>query len=118
MCGFIFAYAQSRDGLPDNAKLDRMDAVLAHRGPDASGAARFGRAAMRHRRLAIVGLGGGRQPHCTADGRVWLVFNGEIYNFREIRTELESAGHALATESDTEVLFRPISCGASAVSSA
>ena len=105
MCGFIFAYAQSRDGLPDNAKLDRMDAVLAHRGPDASGAARFGRAAMRHRRLAIVGLGGGRQPACTADGRVWLVFNGEIYNFREIRAQLETAGHALATESDTEVLL-------------
>jgi asparagine synthase (glutamine-hydrolysing) len=105
VCGFILAYAQTRNGLPDNAQLDRMDAVLAHRGPDASGAARFGRAAMRHRRLAIVGLGGGRQPACTADGRVWLVFNGEIYNFREIRAELKDAGYALETESDTEVLL-------------
>ena len=105
MCGFIFAYAQSGNALPDNAKLDRMDAVLAHRGPDASGAARFGRAAMRHRRLAIVGLGGGQQPACTADGRVWLVFNGEIYNFREIRAELRDLGSALDTESDTEVLL-------------
>jgi len=105
MCGFVFAYALSRDGLPDDARLDRMNAVLAHRGPDASGAARYDRAAMRHRRLAIVALGAGSQPASSADGRVWLVFNGEIYNFREIRAELRAAGHPLDTDSDTEVLL-------------
>src|SRR5215471_14386858 len=106
MCGFVFAYALSRDGLPDDARLDRMNAALAHRGPDASGAARSDRAAMRHRRLAIVALDAGAQPACSRDGLVWLVFNGEIYNFREIRNELRAAGHLVDTDSDTEVLLQ------------
>ena len=60
---------------------------------------------MAHRRLAIIDITGGQQPMCTPDGQVWIVFNGEIYNFRSVRDELAAAGHALNTSSDTEVLL-------------
>jgi asparagine synthase (glutamine-hydrolysing) len=105
MCGFVFAYCASGSDLPDRALLGRMDAALRHRGPDAHGESRTARAAMRHRRLAIIDLAGGRQPMSSADGQVWIVFNGEIYNFREVQAELAAAGHAVETDSDTEVLL-------------
>jgi asparagine synthase (glutamine-hydrolysing) len=60
---------------------------------------------MGHRRLAIIDLTGGQQPMCTPDGKVWIVFNGEIYNFHAVRDELAAAGHPLNTHSDTEVLL-------------
>lgn len=106
MCGFVFAYAKTTDQLPDQRCLDRMDAALAHRGPDQHAQARCDRVAMAHRRLAIIDLDGGRQPMCSPDGRVWLVFNGEIYNFRAVCDELAAAGHPLDTDSDTEVLLQ------------
>src|SRR5712691_5756260 len=105
MCGFVLAYAQTSDRLPDQALLDRMDATLRHRGPDGHGQTRCDRAVMGHRRLAIIDITGGRQPMCTPDGKVLIVFNGEIYNFRTIRDELAAAGHPLCTNSDTEVLL-------------
>jgi asparagine synthase (glutamine-hydrolysing) len=106
MCGFVFAYSQSAHGLPDRALLDRMDAAIRHRGPDARGEQHTARAAMRHRRLAIIDLAGGRQPMSSADGAVWIVFNGEIYNFREVQKALAAAGHPVQTDSDTEVLLQ------------
>src|SRR5260370_14697002 len=60
---------------------------------------------MGHRRLAIIDITGGQQPMCTPDGEVWIVFNGEIYNFHSVRDELAAAGHPLNTSSDTEVLL-------------
>ncbi len=84
MCGFVLAYAQTRDRLPDQALLDRMDTAIGHRGPDEHGQKRCDRAVMGHRRLAIIDLAGGQQPMCTSDGQVWIVFNGEIYNFRAV----------------------------------
>jgi len=105
MCGFVLAYSQTGDRLPDQTLLGRMDIVLRHRGPDEHGQHRSDRAAMGHRRLAIIDITGGQQPMCTPDGQVWIVFNGEIYNFRSIRDELAAAGHALNTSSDTEVLL-------------
>jgi len=105
MCGFVLAYSQTGDRLPDQALLGRMDSVLRHRGPDEHGQHRSDRAAMAHRRLAIIDITGGQQPMCTPDGQVWIVFNGEIYNFRSVRDELAAAGHALNTSSDTEVLL-------------
>jgi asparagine synthase (glutamine-hydrolysing) len=105
MCGFVFAYAQTSDRLPDKTLLDRMDTAIRHRGPDEHGQKRFDRAVMGHRRLAIIDITGGRQPMCTPDGRVCIVFNGEIYNFRAIRDELAAAGHPLSTNCDTEVLL-------------
>ena len=106
MCGFVLAYARHGGApLPDNGCVERMAATIVHRGPDQHGAAAGERVAMAHRRLAIIDLKGGRQPMCTSDGRLWLVFNGEIYNFRAVRAELEAAGHPLDTDSDTEVLL-------------
>ena len=105
MCGFVLAYAQTSDRLPDQTLLDRMDTAIRHRGPDGHGQTRCDRAVMGHRRLAIIDITGGRQPMCTPDGKVLIVFNGEIYNFRAIRDELAAAGHPLNTSSDTEVLL-------------
>src|SRR5258706_6565682 len=105
MCGFVLAYARTGDRLPDRALLSRMDTTIRHRGPDGHGQKRLERAVMGHRRLAIIDLSGGQQPMCTPDGKVWIVFNGEIYNFHAVRDELAAAGHPLNTHSDTEVLL-------------
>lgn len=80
---------------------------LAHRGPDDSGSEFFegGRIALGHRRLSFLDLSvHGHQPLSNEDGKVWVVFNGEIYNFLELRGELTRAGHVFTTGTDTEVL--------------
>jgi len=91
--------------LPDQTLLDRMDTAIHHRGPDEHGQKRCDRAVMGHRRLAVIDLASGQQPMCTSDGQVWIVFNGEIYNFQAVRDDLAAAGHPLDTNSDTEVLL-------------
>jgi asparagine synthase (glutamine-hydrolysing) len=106
MCGFVVAYSQTGKGPPDRALLERMDAAIRHRGPDEHGQTRCGRVAMGHCRLAIIDIGAGQQPMSSPDGRVRIVFNGEIYNFRALRCELAAAGRVLATDSDTEVLLQ------------
>ncbi len=84
--------------------------ILVHRGPDGAGIWRTqttdGRTeiAFGHRRLSIIDLGGGRQPMTSTDGRITLTFNGEIYNYVELREELRARGHVFQTDSDTEVL--------------
>ena len=83
-----------------------MTAVQSHRGPDGEGIACRGAAGLGHRRLAIIDLVTGDQPMASDDGSVRIVFNGEIYNFRELRTELEARGARFRTESDTEVILR------------
>lgn len=106
MCGVagIFNYETGRR--VDAAVLDRMGIVLAHRGPDGSGTYRDDDAglALTHRRLSILDLTTGEQPMSYGGGRFWTVFNGEIYNYRELRTNLEKRGHSFRTTSDTEVL--------------
>jgi asparagine synthase (glutamine-hydrolysing) len=82
-----------------------MDTAIRHRGPDEHGQRRCDRAVMGHRRLAVIDLAGGQQPMCAPDGPVWIVFNGEIYNFHAVRDDLAAAGHPLDTNSDTEVLL-------------
>ncbi|MDB5296349.1 MAG: asnB 3 [Phycisphaerales bacterium] len=86
--------------------IGRMSAALAHRGPDDDGfyASPDGRCRLGHRRLSVIDLGRGHQPLANEDGTVVTVFNGEIYNYRELRAELEGQGHRFATNSDTEVL--------------
>jgi asparagine synthase (glutamine-hydrolysing) len=81
-----------------------MCRVLAHRGPDDEGVHVDRELGMGMRRLKIIDLTTGRQPMANEDGTVWTVFNGEIYNYRELRRSLEQAGHRLATTSDTEVI--------------
>jgi asparagine synthase (glutamine-hydrolysing) len=104
MCG-IHGIIQI-DGTPaDPALLSRMGLVTAHRGPDDEGIYADGPCAIGMRRLSIIDLSGGHQPISSQDGRLWLVCNGEIYNFRELRRELEARGHHFKTHSDSEVLL-------------
>ncbi|MGJ8642154.1 MAG: asparagine synthase (glutamine-hydrolyzing) [Luteolibacter sp.] len=105
MCAIV-GYLSSR--LPiDRETFFRMRDSMAHRGPDgADSEFRLGdRVALGHRRLAIVDLSDrAKQPMANEDGTVWLVFNGEIYNFKELRTELENLGHRFRSDSDSEVI--------------
>ena len=107
MCGIVGIW--NRQGLPiDVYELDRFTDSLAHRGPDGRGTyidkkACFG---IGHRRLAILDLtNSGHQPMAYGDKRYWITYNGEIYNFIELRTELELLGHHFHSESDTEVIL-------------
>lgn len=105
MCGFVAVFTKTPTGDPGEAGLQRMDAALVHRGPDEQGRYRDGLIAMAHRRLSIIDLGGGRQPMASADGRVRIVFNGEIYNYRDILAKLRGLGSTIKGASDTEVLL-------------
>jgi len=105
MCG-IAGFIASASATPDRGVLTRMTRALAHRGPDAEGIEIDGPAGLGHRRLSVLDLSSAaNQPMRDASGRYILVFNGEIYNFREIRGALESLGHAFATNGDTEVVL-------------
>ena len=104
MCG-IYGIFQL-DGRPaDPALLPAMARVTVHRGPDDEGFHADGPCAIGMRRLSIIDLAGGRQPLSNAEGTLWLVCNGEIYNFRELRQELETRGHRFKTYSDSEVIL-------------
>ncbi|MDP1612678.1 MAG: asparagine synthase (glutamine-hydrolyzing) [Sulfuritalea sp.] len=100
MCGILFASGEIFRG-DFAAALETLKA----RGPDAREVLTHGDALLGHARLAVIDLAGGRQPMSTADGRLAMVYNGEIYNFAALRGELEAAGHAFATRSDSEVLL-------------
>ncbi len=99
MCG-IAGYA----GLDDPALLRRMCAVIAHRGPDEDGFFEGEGIGLAMRRLAVIDLETGSQPIANETRDVWVVFNGEIYNFEELRKRLAASGHRLATTSDTETI--------------
>jgi asparagine synthase (glutamine-hydrolysing) len=106
MCGIAgFTTLRAR---PDQARerIREMTGALAHRGPDGEGYYEDPHIQLGHRRLSIIDLPGGAQPMATADGRYQLVFNGEIYNYLELRQELEGRGARFATVSDTEVLLQ------------
>jgi asparagine synthase (glutamine-hydrolysing) len=106
MCGIGGKLFFDRGRVVDPALLDRMNVVLAHRGPDDSGVYHAGPIGLAHRRLAIIDLSpGGHQPMANADGSVWIVFNGEIYNFLELRQTLEADGVTFRSRSDTEVML-------------
>src|SRR3989442_14736586 len=101
MCG-IAGYTGPRvPGL-----LERMTSALVHRGPDDEGFYEDERVHLGMRRLSIIDLEHGDQPKISADGRFVLIFNGEIYNYRELKAELEGSGHSFVSSSDTEVLLR------------
>jgi asparagine synthase (glutamine-hydrolysing) len=102
MCG-ICGIA-SGDGPPDRSRLEAMSAKLVHRGPDSDGIFVDERVGIAARRLSIIDLAGSDQPLANEDETVHVVQNGEIYNYRDLRRELERAGHAFRSEGDTEVL--------------
>ena len=103
MCGIAGYLAVEKTPLSP-LLLESMCERLVHRGPDAFGHFREGAVALGHRRLSIIDLSAGDQPLGNEDGSIQVVFNGEIYNYRELRSELQSKGHRFATQSDTEVL--------------
>jgi asparagine synthase (glutamine-hydrolysing) len=103
MCG-IAGIVNLTGEKADERLLERMCGRLVHRGPDGAGFFTRGPVALGQRRLSIIDLAGGRQPMSNEDGTVWVTFNGEIYNFRELRAWLEGCGHRFATQSDTEVI--------------
>jgi asparagine synthase (glutamine-hydrolysing) len=82
-----------------------MNSTMVHRGPDGDGVFIDGGVGLGHRRLSIIDLSTGDQPMSSADGQVTIAFNGEIYNFQELRKELEDKGHRFRTKSDTEVII-------------
>lgn len=94
------------DGQPvSSAELSAMGTVTAHRGPDDEGQYIDGNCGIAMRRLSIIDLAGGHQPLSSGDGRLWLVCNGEIYNYRELRAELIAGGYRFKTGSDSEVML-------------
>jgi asparagine synthase (glutamine-hydrolysing) len=109
MCG-IAGWIGRAETTPNQGTLQAMTDAVAHRGPDGEGhwqaATRDGRHAvgLGHRRLAIIDLGTGQQPMASHDGRLTIVFNGEIYNFQDLRARLSERGHRFLTQSDTEVI--------------
>lgn len=85
--------------------MRRMLSALQHRGPDGEGVFHDAHVSLGHRRLSIIDLEGGKQPLCNVERTIWLVCNGEIYNYRELRRELERDGHRFLTHSDCEVII-------------
>jgi asparagine synthase (glutamine-hydrolysing) len=105
MCGIVGIIKFDPHQTVDEARVKRMRDVLTHRGPDGAGLWTEGPVALAHRRLAIVDVGGGRQPMTNEDGTIWITYNGEIYNHLSLRPELEARGHLYRTRSDTETII-------------
>ena len=104
MCG-ISGIVDYSGRLPLSETIDRTVTCLSHRGPDGRGTLVRNNAALGHARLSIIDLAGGRQPMSSADDGVHLTFNGEIYNYKDLRQQLLSRGHTFRTQSDTEVVL-------------
>jgi asparagine synthase (glutamine-hydrolysing) len=104
MCGIVGMV--NLDGrAADPALLGRMNEAIHHRGPDEDGFYVKEHVGLAMRRLAIIDLSGGRQPIANEDGTAWIVYNGEVYNYREVKKELEARGHRFHTDCDTEVVL-------------
>jgi asparagine synthase (glutamine-hydrolysing) len=104
MCGIAGLINTDRNSVVDRGTIHRMCQTIVHRGPDDEGMYVRGSVGLGMRRLSIIDLAGGRQPIHNEDSSVWIVFNGEIYNFPELRRQLEQAGHHFYTDTDTEAI--------------
>ncbi len=105
MCGIAGQFNFERREPVDRETIVRMARSIAHRGPDDEGFFIAGPVGLGFRRLSIIDLAGGHQPMSDAEETVWIIFNGEIYNYRELRAELQNKGHQFRTNSDTEVII-------------
>jgi asparagine synthase (glutamine-hydrolysing) len=104
MCGITGIYHYASEEPVNEVVLRRMTEVVAHRGPDDHGFHLTARVGLGHRRLSIIDVAGGHQPIFNEDGTIAIIFNGEIYNYRELQRLVESRGHYLRTRSDTETI--------------
>lgn len=104
MCGIAGILNFGTQAPADREALARATAAMVHRGPDDEGFYFDGAVGLGNRRLSIIDLPGGHQPICNEDGTVWITFNGEIYNYRELQQALKSRGHQFRTASDTETI--------------
>jgi asparagine synthase (glutamine-hydrolysing) len=104
MCG-IAGYISTRPAEPRRATLERMTGAIRHRGPDDAGFYQDDWASLGHRRLSIIDVSAGRQPMSNEDGRLWIVYNGEVFNHADLRPALERAGHRYRTRCDTETIL-------------
>lgn len=104
MCGICGKLEFDPEAKVAPALVKKMADAIIHRGPDDEGFHVDGQIGLGFRRLSIIDLSGGHQPLSNEDGSIWIVFNGEIYNYRELRAELVSKGHVFRTKSDTEVI--------------
>jgi asparagine synthase (glutamine-hydrolysing) len=105
MCGIAGFYGLSDASMPRPMLLQRMIGAIAHRGPDAQGLFADNNVGLAHARLSIIDLESGQQPMANADGTIYVTFNGEIFNYVELRNELIARGHRFVTTSDTEVIL-------------
>src|SRR3990172_4028528 len=105
MCGICGQFNYKYQNPVELSAIKKMAATLVHRGPDEEGYYLSGPLGFGFRRLSIIDLAGGHQPMSDADQSVFIVFNGEIYNFPELKKELEARGHVFHTRSDTEVII-------------
>ncbi len=105
MCGFAGKLSFNGQKPVDPDLIRRMMDVITHRGPDGEGQYIKGLVGMGHRRLSIIDLNTGSQPMCNEDSTVWIVYNGEVYNYPELRTDLMSRGHIFKSTTDTEVIL-------------
>ena len=105
MCGLIGIFSVTAPSKISEEVLIRMMSCLRHRGPDESGIYMDTRIGLGHTRLSIIGLNNGTQPISNEDGTVWIVLNGEIFNYIELKRELTDQGHRFSTDTDTEVLL-------------
>jgi asparagine synthase (glutamine-hydrolysing) len=105
MCGITGILSLDGERPIDGTLLARMNAAMVHRGPDSGGQrVEPGRIGLAMRRLAIIDVQGGDQPLANEDGTIWIIYNGEIYNFPELRKDLEARGHVFRTHTDTEAV--------------
>ena len=105
MCGISGQVRIASDAPVNQETIRRMARTILHRGPDDEGYLFDGPVGLGFRRLSIIDLAGGHQPMADAEESVWIIFNGEIYNYKELRPELEARGHKFRTSSDTEVII-------------
>ena len=105
MCGISGQVRIASDEPVNQDTVRRMARTILHRGPDDEGYFFDGPVGLGFRRLSIIDLAGGHQPMADAEESVWIIFNGEIYNYKELRPELEARGHKFRTNSDTEVII-------------
>ena len=105
MCGIAGQFNFQRHEPVERETIVQMARSIAHRGPDDEGFFIAGPVGLGFRRLSIIDLAGGHQPMSNSEGTVWIIFNGEIYNYKELRAELQSKGHQFRTNSDTEVII-------------